>query len=91
MIWAVPPWHNEHLNLAPPPRCTNRFQTIHMSVETSSKKFLQATGRNVYVRAAQGNDGEKTETAGGDHGGWRWLEDWEDQVGWKIGIYSRKM
>lgn len=25
------------------------FQTIHMSVETSSKKFLQATGRNVYV------------------------------------------
>ena len=26
-----------------------RFQTIHMSVESSSKRFLQATGRNVYV------------------------------------------
>jgi len=25
------------------------FQTIHMSVESSSKRFLQATGRNVYV------------------------------------------
>ena len=27
-----------------------RFQTIHMSVESSSKQFLQQTGRNVYVR-----------------------------------------
>ena len=70
MIWAVPPWHKEHLkkrHLRPgrdqqvpdhPHECGDFFQEV------------PASHRPQRLRASSPEKryGEKTETAGGDHG-----------------------